>query len=203
MLRELEKMCWDCAFDVSRASEIIKHVDLDREFISSRWKKISYKTVFLNEAVLSNNIRMVRLLLENGASPDVLFDDGTNSLLWSLQYPGDDAPEDDEIRLQMTQLLLEYGADTNIVTEDGWEDLFTWVAFSVFNDDHGDLWRYLSYFFVLLVAYGGKSDYCIPEIIGNFDKTAMRQYRFFLVPEGDGKYSGVILDGEGNIVARL
>ena len=74
---------------------------------------------------------------------------------------------------------------------------------ATFNDDVDELWEYRSRFLILLVAFGAKSKYCIPRIVGEFDKTNMKQYEFFMIPEGNRKYSGVITDGQGNDVAYV
>lgn len=203
MLKAFELMCRDLTFDEDYAASIVNQININQELISSRFHAIPYKSTLLNEAVMSNNIRMVRFLLKSGADPNLLFDDGSECVLWGLQYPGDDTPEDDEIRLQMAQILLENGAEPGITTEDGWEDLFTWVASAIFNDDMDDLWEYRARFFILIVAYGGNCDYCKPRIVGAFDKSKMQQYRLFLVPEENNKFSGIIKDGKGKNIVLL
>lgn len=201
MLQELEKMCHDLQFDEERALQLLRETDPNQEFAKSHVSWHPYPTTLLTEAVVAANLRMVELLLKNGADPNFIFDNETENVLWDLQYPGDTERET-PIRLQITQLMLErYNADPSIVIEG--EDLFSFVAWSVFNDDYGELWKYRAQFFVLLVAYGGKSDYCMPEIVREFDKSDMQQYRFYLVPAGKDTFSGVIVDKEKNIFAYL
>ena len=81
--------------------------------------------------------------------------------------------------------------------------IFNIGIFATFNDGVDELWEYRSRFLILLVAFGAKSKYCIPRIVGEFDKTNMKQYEFFMIPEGNRKYSGVITDGQGNDVAYV
>jgi len=112
--------------------------------------------------------------------------------------------EENEQRLLIAQRLLEYGADPLSDPDKIGEPLLNYVVYALFNDnDEEDFWNYRSRFLILLVAFGAKSKYCIPRIVGKFDKTNMKQYEFFMVPEENGKYSGVITDGQGNDVAYI
>ena len=64
------------------------------------------------------------------------------------------------------------------------------------------LWEYRSRFLILLIAYGGANSYCKPEIIKDFDKSNMAQYRFNLVSAEDGYHlAGEIVDGNGEVFA--
>ena len=108
----------------------------------------------------------------------------------------------DETRLKIANLLLEYGANPCMIVED--EDLFSYVLYAVFNDDPGHLLDYRSRFFILLIAYGGKNNYCNPEIIKPFDKSNMLQYKFLHVPVGDGYHlTGAIVDANYEVVAKI
>jgi len=198
-LRKLEEMCYDPDFDIETAKSLIAQIDVDEVF---QTKKHNMKTPLLGWAIMWANIRLVKLLLENGANPNLVYD--CESPFWDLQYNDGDTDEENEIRLQMAQLMLEYGASPNINPEDGPDDLFHYVLDMVFNDDDfGDLWEYRSRFFILLIAYGGQTSCCIPRIIGTFDKSNMQQYTFDFVPEEPGRYSGVIVDGQGNEIAYV
>ena len=154
---------------------------------------------------MSNNLAMVELLLKAGANPNLIFDSfGDECVLWGLQFTGDyEYPNENERRLMISQLLLDYGADPNIILDA--EQLFSYVTSEIFNDDFVDEdWQYLSRFYILLIAYGGRDDtYCIPRIVGKFDKANMQQYKFYLVPEKDNKLSGIIKDGKGDTVAYV
>lgn len=206
MLRELERMCRSWEFDKTRATEIAKSIDVNQVFISARFPKTPYNSTFLNEAIMSNNVAMVELLLKAGANPNLLYDSfGDECVLWDLQFTGDNEyPNENERRLMISQLLLDYGANPNIILDA--EQLFSDVTFGIFNDDFVDEehWQYRSRFYILLIAYGGKDDaYCVPRIVGDFDKTNMQQYKFYLVPEEDNKLSGIVKDGKGNTVAYV
>ena len=149
------------------------------------------------------NLPMVELLLKYGADPNKLYNED-ESTLWNLQYNDGDTDEENEQRLLIAQRLLEYGADPLVDPDKHGETLLDYVVFAVFNDgDEEELWNYRSRFLILLVAYGAKSKYCIPRIVGEFDKSNMKQYEFFMVPEGNGKYSGLITDGQGNDIAYV
>ena len=111
--------------------------------------------------------------------------------------------EENEQRLKIAQLLLEHGADPCIIPEQNGESLFEWVLYEVFNDSLDELWEYRSRFFILLVAYGGKTTYCEPEIIKGFDKSDMSQYYFCLMPAKNGGYSGEVRDKNKDTIAYI
>lgn len=199
MIHELENMVLSKDFDAGRAEVLIKQIDVNQEFVTN---KNNYKTTLLEWAAIWANLPMIELLLECGADPNQFFDND-ESTLWNLQYNDGETDEENEQRLLIAQRLLEYGADPLVDPDNTGETLFDYVVFAVFNDDMDELWDYRSRFLILLVAFGAKSKYCIPRIVGAFDKKNMKQYDFFMVPEENGKYSGVITDGQGNVVAYV
>ena len=198
MLQELATMCQSLDFDEKRAKEIAQSINLNQVFVLDR-----FPTTLLNEAGESQNVAMIKLLLEMGADPNVMFDD--TCVLSCLQYAWDnEQPSNYEHLLEITQLLLEYGANPNIVVEN--EIVFYSVMYGLFNDGFlcEEYWQYISRFYILLVAYGGKDDgYCVPRIVGEFDKVHMEQYQFYFVPKGNDRYGGIIEDGNGNVVAYI
>lgn len=198
MIHKLEKMCLQQEFDKDEATRIMKQLDVNQEFIPLEH---SWKTVLLEWASIWANVSMVELLLKNGANPNIVFND--ESTLWNLQYNDGETDEENENRLKIAQLLLEHGADPLIDPENTNECLYDYVMCSIFNDDFDELWEYRSRFFILLVAYGAKTKYCNPRVVGKFDKMNMQQYKFIMVPEGNDKYSGVIRDAQGNNVAFI
>lgn len=199
MIHELEKMILSKTFDAKKAEALIKQIDINQEFVT---KEHNYKTTLLEWASMWANLPMVELLLKYGADPNQFFDND-ESTLWNLQYNDGETDEENEQRLLIAQRLLEYGADPLVDPDKTGEPLLDYVVFATFNDGVDELWEYRSRFLILLVAFGAKSKYCIPRIVGEFDKTNMRQYDFFMVPEGNGKYSGVITDGQGNDIAYV
>lgn len=199
MIRILEKMCADNNFDESIALELIKQVDVNDEFEYSHY---GLKTTLLEKAASNSNLKMTILLLNNGADPNKIFNK-EECTLWNLQYNDGETVEENEQRLKIAQLLLERGANPNIIPEKNGESLFEWVLYTIFNDSIDDLWGYRSRFFILLVAYGGKTTYCEPEVIKDFDKSDMRQYYFCLMPEANGKYSGEIRDKNKDTIAYI
>ena len=200
MIHELEKMISSKTFDAKKAEALMAQIDVNQEFVP---KEHNYKTTLLEWAAIWANLPMVELLLKHGTDPNQFFNHD-ESTLWNLQYNDGETDEENEQRLLIAQRLLEYGADPLVDPDKTGEPLLDYVVFAVFNDDDAeDLWNYRSRFLILLVAFGAKSKYCIPRIVGEFDKTNMKQYDFFMVPEGNGKYSGVITDGQGNDVAYV
>jgi hypothetical protein len=204
MIKKLGSMCKDLNFDEKMLDTMLhKGFDLDQEFVSSDRPSYPYRTVLLQEAVENNNVRMVEWLLRNGADPNVIYDDGSECVFWMMQYEGLEEHQDDDDRLHMAQLMLDHGADPLITLSDDREALFDWVAFAVFNDSHDSLWEYRSRFFILLMAYGGKSDYCTPRIVRPFDRSNMGRYVISLTSEKDGLYRGIIKDRDGTIIAHV
>lgn len=199
MIHKLEDMCANHNFDKSEAIGILSQIDINQEFDSIEG---SWDTLLLESAITHTNTAMVKLLLESGADPNIVFDTD-ESPLWNLQYNYGKTYEENEQRLIIAQLILEYGANPNINPENGPENLFEFVLYTVFNDNFDELWTYRIRFFILLVAYGGKSDYCKPKIIKPFDKTNMKQYKFHLKSYNNGMYGGVICDSKKNIVAYI
>lgn len=206
MLRKLEEMCRDLNFNKKEALELIKQIDINKEFETQNDFGFSYVTTLQAEAISSLNIRMLELLLGNGADPNQVYDK-CESALWSLQYNYGENDEENEIRLKMAQMLLEYGANPNMNPDNEPEDLFQWVWFTLWEDGGNDLWFYRSKFFVLLVAYGGKESYLVPAIVKPFDKTKMEQYRFKFAGKDDKvlsrDYCAVIVDEKDEIVAYI
>lgn len=206
--QRLFELCENEDFDIEEATQLISILDVNEPVIDPSWSR-EHKTTFLMECVTNTNLKMAQLLLENGADPNMILND--ENAFWDLQYndysdeeyeEGNYAYQSDEKRLKIAQLMLEYGANPCIVVEG--ENLFTHVAYATFNDDYGQLWEHRSRFFVLLVAYGGKSNYCSPEILKPFDKSNMHQYKFYCVPVGDGYHlTGEIADGNQEVVAKI
>lgn len=206
--QKLYEMCGDNDFNIEEADCLITKIDLNKPF---REKRYNSETSFLYTAVFNQNIRMVELLLQNGADPNLIVD--CDCALWDLQYnvygqevyerDPEVALQADNLNLQIAQMLLEYGADTNIAPED--EDLFSYVLYAVFNDfDTGRSLEYRSRFLILLIAYGGRNECYNPEILIPFDKTNMQQYDFSFVKCPDNYHlAGEILDGKNNVVARV
>jgi hypothetical protein len=221
-MQEIDKlcsMCKDLDFDESEAIEIIRKVDINEPFPGF----LQTPTIFLDVAVEEFNERMVKLLLENGASPNLIIDDG--NVFWRMQwreYPIDELygltdkeleenPEKkalvekyDGIRLNMAKMMLDYGAnpimdiDVNI---GGGEDLFSYVGFKVFNEFNEYL-EYVLRFFLMLVAYGGCSR-IKPRIYVPFDKDNLQNYYCRYKEHDGGLLSLVIYDMDDNIVAEV
>lgn len=147
MLLEFEKMCLQKDFDKEKAEQILKQIDVNQEFVDSEH---GCRTTPLDWASMWSNYEMVEELLKNGADPNLVYDNGTENVLWNLQYSEDD-PETDEIRLNIVKLLLENGANPHIVVEN--EDLYHWAT-ACWQDDMGVQAEYRSRFIDLLEDYG-------------------------------------------------
>ena len=208
-IKRLFELCQNEEFDILEAKTLISQVDVNGIILDPTWTW-ERKTTFLLEASSNSNLKMVKLLLEHGADPNMICD--YENPLWDLQYNDysdeiyekreEKARTSDETRLKIANLLLEYGANPCMVVED--EDLFSYVLYAVFNDDPGHFLDYRSRFFILLIAYGGKNNYCNPEIIKPFDKSNMLQYEFIHVPVGDGYHlTGEIVDANYEVVAKI
>ena len=202
--KSLFRLCSDVNFDKETALSLIKAVDINKELVEDE-RYLNIKSTFLSRASAYANIEMVRLLLENGADPNfILCADKPlyqENPFWDMQYPVSDDAAENETGLQIAQLMLEYWADPGIIIDE--EDLFSYVLFAVFDDDdHEVLREYRRRFLILLIAYGGSNNYCKPEIIKDFDKSNMAQYRFKLVPTGNRyRFTGEIIDGNGEVFA--
>ncbi|MBE6995395.1 MAG: ankyrin repeat domain-containing protein [Ruminococcaceae bacterium] len=204
---KLLDLCSDLWFDAEEAKTLVRNLNLNIEIVDPNCP--NSRTTFLTQAARHANIKMVRLLLENSADPNlVLYADKPlwrENPFWDLQYNDFGETEaENEVGLKMAQLMLEYGANPNITIDED-EDLFSYVCFAVFNDDDTpDLWEYRSRFLILLIAYGGSTSEYSPQIISDFDKSNMEQYRFRCVPCDDGYHrTGEVVDQNCNVVAKV
>ncbi len=203
MIRKLEDMCHDLNFNKDHAVNLMKQVDLNQEFERNPKFGFTYTTTLQVEAIHNYNIDMLSLLLENGADPNQIYYE-VETALWDLQYDDGETDEENEIRLKMAELLLKYGANPNINPEDEPEDLFEWVWFELCHEGYDDSWKYMSRFFILLVAYGGKAKNWEPKLLPAFDKrNATTKYSFFFLDPKTDDYDAAIFDEEDNIVAYI
>lgn len=177
LMQQLLLMCANTDFSTNEAESIIKQINLNELVVY----KHGELTTFLNEAIEKENIKMIELLLKNGADPNLIYDN--ENVFWSLQYSAypeeeyevsDVADRSDELRLKIAQLLLDYGANPNIIVDS--ETLFSYVYFKVFEDSLDRSLKYLIRYFILLVAYGGETDYCKPKLKKAFDKRKIKNY---------------------------
>ena len=218
-IKELYYMCQDNDFSVIRAEELINEIDVNEPFNDPRWDKSL--TTFLSQACMHTNLKMAKMLLENGADPNyVLYADRPGwheNPFWDLQYNVYDdefyeesdenkkiADAADEDNLEIARLCLEHGANPCLKLEG--EDLFSYVLYAVVEDDDDfRLLEYRSRFLILLIAYGGKNEYYKPQILKPFDKNNMKQYEF--VRFSGSRYSLVsvdeIVDENYEVVARI
>ncbi len=199
--KRLREMCADCSFDREAAAQLAQQLELNEQFPEAERPKDG--TTYLNIAVHSGNLEMVRLLLEKGADPNFVFyeSDGkwTKTALVELH-----CCDFGNVGLKMAQLLLEYGANPSTAMGNiGLVGLASWAV----ETDSPDTktWKYRSRFLALLIAYGGESEKCKPQILKAFDKTNMEQYQATLVFGRNGYYDSaiVVLDQNGEIVARI
>ena len=110
-----------------------------------------------------------------------------------------------ERKLEMVKLMLDYGADP--CYDDGFEheNLFDSLSNRIFNSEYklcSPEFEYFSSFLTLLVIYGAKSYFHIPEIVEEFDKNDVFQYHFEYV-KGSFKKNGIIKDKSGKIFAYI
>ena len=148
MIRELEKMCLQKDFDISKAEEKIRKIDVNEVFKSSDF---DLDTTLLSCAVDGANYAMVELLLKYGANPNLVHGKRHHeeNVLWDLQYSSDDVAED-KIRLSIVKLFLENGANPHLKVEG--DDLLQW-ALSNWGEDEGLQSDYRFEFINLLEKY--------------------------------------------------
>lgn len=151
-------------------------------------------------AIDEQNYKKILVLLRSGVDYPVVNPLRECPYLWSLQYTGDYS-QDSEIRLQIAEQLLKNG-ESPVVEVEG-ETLLDYVCYKIFNDsmDHEEL-EYLRKFMVLLIAYGGCTEYCNPQIIRPFDLDHLNKYRFAIFQQADGYHlSAQIRDDQDNVIA--
>lgn len=204
-IKELYDMCHDVDFSVKRAEELICGIDVNEPFSDPRYND---ETTFLYEACNYINLKMVKLLLENGADPNFILNADKplmrDNPFWDLQYnvytdsfynESEEnrriSDEADDANLEIARTFLEYGADPSLTLET--EDLFSYVLYAIQEDeDNIRMLEYRSRFLILLIAYGGKNEFYKPRILKPFDKNNMKQYEFARF--SGGKYSYISLD---------
>ena len=152
MIRELEKMCLQKDFDISKAEDIMQKININQVFESSDFE---LDTTFLSRAVDGANYAMVELLLKHGADPNLVHGEKCQeeNVFWNLQYSSENV-EEDEIRLSIVKLLLENGANPHIQIEG--EDLYHW-SLACWDDDMGVQSEYRGHFIDLLEEYGAQN----------------------------------------------
>lgn len=185
-------------FDTKRANVLLQSIDDLEQVISD---KNGYKTTLLAEAVDSNNLDAVQLLLEHGADPNYVSPD-YDCAFWELQYGLEDEDED-RTRYEIAKLFLSHRADPNLLLEG--ETIFDYVTYKVYNEI-GELdWPYLVSFYKLLVLYGGGGHgYGTPGISEPIDLSRADDYQIRFCREEDGYHiSGFLLNPDGKIIGQL
>ncbi|MBP3371487.1 MAG: hypothetical protein J6L88_03075 [Clostridia bacterium] len=192
---ELLKMFKCKTFDCSLARQIIENIpNLNKPILNLN----GHSTTYLYEASENNNIEAVRLLLENGADPNLDFPNLINgSALYDLHFLWEEMEDEVQQRLEIVRMFFEFGANPNLLSEG--ETLYDHILWEVFNDSitpHD--WEYLKKFFLILIAYGGgnePSNYDLPNLTEPIDKNRISEYDFKLFLCEDGYHL------EGHIIA--
>lgn len=194
-------MCRMTSCDASSAKALLSDVDVNARFIANTPDmKIAYLTTLLAEAVQAGNLDMVKLLLQHGADPNLIPED--EPILFMLEYPEDEEPSlCDEQRLAIVELLLQSGADPLVKYES--VSILDDACSDVFNTVTGYCCAYMKRFLLLLILYGGTSDYCNVRFYQSPDLNNTLQYHMFLIQRNDGFLYGEIRDDSGNIVAHF
>ena len=149
LILKLDALCRNTDFDKSYAEALLRQISVNEEYVSPDYGE---KMIFLCQAARHANVEMVKLLLQFGADVNLVFDDGSNSALWELQYPDLDNCERDADRLMIAKLLLDNGADPHIEIEG--EDLYYWATqCHIELDDDSITWDYREAYICLLEAY--------------------------------------------------
>jgi len=135
-----------------------------------------------------SNIRAVKMLLEEGANPNIAAQDNIPPL-WEMQYDGEDSEENDK-RLAIAKMLLDYDADPYIVVDH--EKLMHHVDFEVFEENYSGK-EHICRFYLYLLAY----DYMNSIPMKNkIDKEDLEKYRIEIT-KSDGRKRLHIYDENG------
>ena len=199
-LNELLALIGQRPFDTKRANILLQSIDDLEQVISD---KNGYKTTLLAEAVDSNNLDAVQLLLEHGADPNYVSPD-YDCAFWELQYSWEeDDADEDRTRYEIAKLFLSHGADPNLLLEG--ETIFDYVTYKVYNEIGDWDWHYLVSFYKLLVLYGGGGHgYGTPEISEPVDLSRVDEYQIRFRQHEDGYHiEGYLLNPDGKIIGQL
>ena len=164
LIQKFVQLVFEESADYSLLLSITKSVGINSVFPCSilyrsndgtEIKKCDYgNNTFLFIALFYMNEDVIRLLLENGADPNVRGDFGEPPI-WGLQYEHDDP----EYGLRVTRLLLEHGADPNI-EYDSSEGFYTYVDTKPADViESMEECNYLKDLSELLEEFGGRHDW--------------------------------------------
>ena len=149
MINRLAAMCKDTNFDQKQAEIFLQQIDVNQEFVDDEH---GFRTVLLDWAATWSNVSMVKLLLGNGADPNHVYENGSENVLWNLQYADKNSPIENQRRLEIAKLLLEKGANPHLKVEG--EDLFYWAVMCHIEHDEGEQWEYREEYIRMLEEYG-------------------------------------------------
>ena len=107
----------------------------------------------------------------------------------------------DRVVIAVLIQVLQSGADPLVKYES--VSIFDDVCSDVFNTVTGYCCAYMKRFLLLLILYGGTSDYCNVRFYQSPDLNNTLQYHMFLIQRNDGFLYGEIRDDSGNIVAHF
>lgn len=190
-MRVLENMCRDKEFDEEIAYKVINGIDVNKSFCSFEHEVLCF-TNLLQESIDNSNIKMVRFLLKNGFNPNFVDTDCfCESPFWYLQNPTTD--EENKIRLEIAKLMLEYGASPNMVNGAD-SSLTDFILVKLLKKDAS--FEYLSRFFILLIAYGGRPKFVFPQIKKAFDKNNLEQYYLRTTEKSEGGSTKILIFNE-------
>ena len=153
----------------------------------------------MKAAIKEENYEKILGLIKAGADYPIIDPLWECPYIWTLRYLPD-RREYSDICLEITEELLKHGEDPAAVWEA--EALLDDVVFDLFNVCGPEQCVYLSKFLIRLIAYGGKTEYCTPQIKGTFDLDHLERYRFLMFEMEDGYHlHGEIWDEKDNVIA--
>ena len=184
VVEKLFQLCRDENFNVEEAEKVIKTVELNKVYDITRETEhhspVKHKTTLLYEAYWYWNIKMVRLLLENGADPN-FYEEWDGPIIDDLRFNWFEKEEKE--CFELLKLLFDYGADPNLVWEN---ESVVESALGSLNDDFStpEEHRYNEKYYTYLIVKGGRPRYFTQEWYEEVLEAMTEEYKKFFTEDG-------------------